>query len=115
MGSPSGPSNQGRERTYRIAVGTTCIFVDTQWGVMAATATDPSASGPRDVTKKVRMTHEEAALLERLAEERGMNESEVLRYGVRLQERMATRARNIGQLIELIQGPEPEKVRFDLG
>lgn len=75
---------------------------------------DEASSGCREVTKKVRMTEAEADLLERLAKQRGMNESEVLRYGVRLQERMATRARNIGQLIELVEGPEPEKVRFEL-
>lgn len=72
------------------------------------------AQGTRDVTKKIRLTPREAELLSELAEARGTNQSEVLRKGLRLVDRMRQRAENIDGLIELAQGEEPEKVRFKL-
>lgn len=70
--------------------------------------------GTRDVTKKVRLTDGEATLLSSLADQGGQTESDVLRKGLRLQDRMRRRAENVGQLVELIEGEEPEKIRFPL-
>lgn len=83
---------------------------------MPTRAQDPSDldRGTRDVTKKVRLTDGEAALLRSLAEQRETTESEVLRQGLRLQQRMQRRAENIDQLLELAEGPDPEKIRFPL-
>lgn len=83
---------------------------------MPTDARDPGDldRGTRDVTKKVRLTDGEAALLSTLAQRRNQTESEVLRQGLRLQDRMRARAENVSQLVELIEGDEPEKIRFPL-
>lgn len=70
--------------------------------------------GPREVTKKVRLTRQEASILSELAERFDGSESEALREGLRLQDRMRRRADNMGALIDLIQEDEPEKIRFEL-
>lgn len=82
---------------------------------MPTAARDPDdlARGTRDVTKKVRLTDGEAELLTSLAEERDVTESEVLRAGLRLQQRMRRRAENIDRLIELAEGSH-DKIPFRL-
>lgn len=88
----------------------------TKPGVVSTPARDPDdlRQGTREVTKKVRLTDGEATLLATLAEDRDLTESEVLRAGLRLQERMRRRAANIEGLVELAEGPDPDKVRFEL-
>lgn len=65
-------------------------------------------------TKKVRLTPERADRLRELAEEMDTTESDVLRLGLDLVERIRRRRRNVQGLIDLIEGDEPEKVRFEL-
>lgn len=66
------------------------------------------------MTKKVRLTSAEAQLLATLADEEETTESDVLRRGLRLQDRMRRRADNIDALVELIEDEEPETVPFEL-
>ncbi len=68
----------------------------------------------RSVTKKVRMTPERADRLAELAETLGTSESEVLRQGLAMVERVKARHENIHRLIDLARGEEPEKIRFPL-
>lgn len=79
----------------------------------------PSAPSPaddetRDVVKKARFTPTEAASLERLARERGTTQSEVLRAGLRALLRVERRREHVDELVDLVSGEEPEKVRFEL-
>lgn len=74
----------------------------------------PLDEGTRDVTKKVRLTSAEAQLLATLADEGETTESDVLRRGLRLQERMRRRADNIDALVELVADEEPETVPYRL-
>lgn len=67
-----------------------------------------------DVVKKVRMDKQQAARLKRLARASGMSESDILREGLELMETVRARQANVGCLIALAEGPEPEKVRFEL-
>lgn len=66
------------------------------------------------VVKKVRMDPPRAAKLRRLARQLKMTESDVLREGLDLVDRVDARRRNIHKLIEMIEGPEPPKIRFRL-
>lgn len=66
------------------------------------------------MTKKVRLTSAEAQLLATLADEGETTESDVLRRGLRLQERMRRRADNIDALVELVADEEPETVPYRL-
>lgn len=66
------------------------------------------------VTKKVRLSDERAAQLEHLADKLDMTESDVLRYGLDLVDRMEARRENVQKLIDLIDGEEPPKIRFHL-
>lgn len=69
----------------------------------------------RTVTKRVRLTPSEADLLARLADEADVTESEVLREGIRLVERLERRATHVHELIAMAEGQdEPPKVRFEL-
>jgi hypothetical protein len=70
--------------------------------------------GTRDVTKKVRLTDGEAGLLATLAEDEEVTESQILRRGLRIQDRMRRRAANIDRLTALAGDEEPEKIRFPL-
>ncbi len=70
--------------------------------------------GPREVTKTVWLTRREATVLSELAKRLDASESEVLREGLRLQTRIHQRAENMDSLVELIEGEEPEKIRFEL-
>lgn len=90
--------------------------VDTEYTTVSTEAEDgpPLSQGPRDVTKKVRLTRQEASLLSELAERCDGSQSEVLREGLRLQDRMRRRADNMGELIDLIGDEEPEKIRFEM-
>lgn len=68
----------------------------------------------RDVVKKARFTPSEADDLERLARERDVTQSEVLRAGVRALLRVERRREHVDELVDLIEGDEPAKVRFEL-
>jgi hypothetical protein len=70
--------------------------------------------GTRDVTKKVRLTDGEAGLLATLAEDEEVTESQILRRGLRIQDRMRRRAANIDRLTALAEDEEPETIRFPL-
>lgn len=71
-------------------------------------------AGPRDETKKIRLTGAEADLLAELAQEHETSQSEILRQGLRAIDRMRHRQENIRQLIELAEADEPEKIGFEL-
>lgn len=65
------------------------------------------------ITKKVRMDARQAKRLHRLARDLGMTESEVLRQGIDMMERVRDRKRNVQKLIDILgDAPEPPKVRF---
>lgn len=64
------------------------------------------------VTKKVRLSDERAAQLEELADKLDMTESDVLRYGLDLVDRVEARRANLDKLLKYIDGPEPPKIRF---
>lgn len=68
----------------------------------------------KTTTKKVRLGTERALRLKALAEDAGTTESEILRYGIDLVDRIRARRENIEHLIALANGPEPPKVRFEL-
>lgn len=65
-------------------------------------------------TKKVRLNRADAAKLERLAELMRSSESEVLRQGLDLVDRLVRREQGIERLKELaaIRGPEKERYAF---
>ena len=66
------------------------------------------------VVKKVRLGPERARRLQRLARERSKTESQILREGLDLVERVRSRERNIEGLIRFLEGDEPPKIRFAL-
>lgn len=67
-----------------------------------------------DVTKKVRLTRDRARRLSRLAREMHATESDVLRQGLDLVDRVRRRRANVEGLIALAQGKEPPRIRFEL-
>lgn len=69
---------------------------------------------PRSVMKRIRMSPERAQRLARLARETGRTESDLLREGMDLVEQRQRRRIAVEELIQLAQGPEPDKVRFRL-
>ena len=73
-----------------------------------------SAKPVSSVTKKVRMTEEEAARLAELAARTGRTESDILREGIALHERQSRRDEAIRGLMKMAErdGPEPPKLRF---
>lgn len=71
------------------------------------------ANENRDIVKKARLTPSEAETLERLAGTLDITQSEAIRRGIRALLRMEQRAENIDQLIDLIDGDEPDKLRFE--
>lgn len=66
------------------------------------------------VTKKVRLTAASARKLRRLAREDKRTESDVLREGIDFYEQMRDRQRAVKELIAMIDGPEPPKIRWSL-
>lgn len=68
----------------------------------------------RSITKRVRMSPSEARRLARLARREHRSESEILREGLDLVERRKDRDRGLKQLIAMIDGPEPPKIRWGL-
>lgn len=68
----------------------------------------------REVIKKIRLTRAESKRLARLARRTRRTESEVLREGIDLVETRVDRAKAIEDLIDLINGPEPPKIRWGL-
>ncbi|HUR68867.1 MAG TPA: hypothetical protein VM370_06440 [Candidatus Thermoplasmatota archaeon] len=68
------------------------------------------------VTKKVRMSEDEAAQLARIAAEAGKTESDVLREGILLWEREDRRRQAWAQLIQMAEedGPEPRDLKMKL-
>lgn len=73
------------------------------------TMAEEAASPTRSITKRVRLTPEEAEWLAEVAEDRGCTESDVLREGLELVSTMHRRRKYIHLLIEdaeLVPGPE---------
>lgn len=66
------------------------------------------------VTKKLRLSPEGARRLERLAKEMGMTESDVLREGIHLVERVRNRRAHIEGLVAMAEGETWTKDRFPL-
>jgi predicted transcriptional regulator len=64
------------------------------------------------ITKKVRMDRATAQRLARVARATNRSEGEVLRDGIDLAERESRRSQAIDELIAMIDGPEPPKIRF---
>lgn len=79
-----------------------------------SSGSDPLDAGPREITKKVRLTAAEAELLAELAESQETSQSDILRKGLRAIRRMRKRQENIDQLIEWAQEDEPEPIDFHL-
>lgn len=73
-----------------------------------------SGEGGRNltVTKKVRFSPESARRLERLAREMDMTESDVLRHGLHLIERVRDRRAAVDRLIALAEGETWTKTPF---
>ena len=63
------------------------------------------------VTKKVRFSPESARRLERLAREMDMTESDVLRHGLQLIERVRDRRAAVDDLIAMAEGETWSKTR----
>jgi hypothetical protein len=68
----------------------------------------------RTVTKKVRLEKREATLLGRLAREKKVTESDVLREGLAKVALSCDRDEFVRRMKELFPGPEPPKERFEL-
>lgn len=66
------------------------------------------------VVKRFRLSAQAAHRLAQLADDLGTTESELIRRGLELVERVERRQRNIEDLIALAEGDEPAKVRFGL-
>lgn len=64
------------------------------------------------VTKKVRFSPESARRLERLAQEMDMTESDVLRHGLHLVERVRDRRAAVDALIGMTEGETWTKASF---
>lgn len=62
--------------------------------------------------RKVRLDDDHVKALRRVAKKRGVTESDVLRRGIQLQDRVLRRAEAIERLISMIEGPEPKKARW---
>jgi hypothetical protein len=62
-----------------------------------------------EVTKKVRLSRTDARRLARVAREAKRTESQILREGLDLVERVRNRRRAMKDLIALIDSPEPPK------
>lgn len=80
---------------------------------------EEAASPRRSITKRVRLTPEEAEWLAEVAEDRGCTESDVLREGLRLVSQMHRRRKNLPLIIreaELVPGPEdPDDKSWQFG
>ena len=70
---------------------------------------------PVSVTKKVRLSPERARLLARLARESKTTESEIIREGLDLVQRVRSRQANIEGLIALARGETYRKIAFEPG
>jgi predicted DNA-binding protein len=79
-----------------------------------SSAGKPTRRAVASVTKKVRMTEEEARRLARVSHARGKSESEVLREGILLAEREEKRLQAIEKLARMAEeaGPEPAPPRW---
>ena len=60
--------------------------------------------------RKVRLDDADLAALRRVAKKKGLTESDVLREGIRGQDRVLSRREAVEGLIAMIEGPEPKKV-----
>lgn len=80
---------------------------------------EEAPSQTRSVTKRVRLTPEEAEWLAEVAEDQGRTESDVLREGLRLVSQMHRRRKNLHLIIreaELVPGPEdPDDKSWQFG
>lgn len=79
---------------------------------MAASSSDVGTN--LTVTKKLRLSPEGARKLERLAKEMDMTESDVMREGIRLLERVRDRKAAVDDLVALAEGETWTKARFPL-
>lgn len=79
---------------------------------MKAVPTDEESGRNLTVTKKVRFSPESARRLERLAREMDMTESDVLRHGLQLVERVRDRQAAVDALIQMAEGESWTKTRF---
>lgn len=66
------------------------------------------------LTKKFRLDAKRAKVVERIAKREDRSESEVLREGIDLLERVRARRKHVPQLLDFAKGGEPPKVRFRL-
>ncbi len=70
---------------------------------------EKTSDATRSITKRVRLTPEEAEWLAEVAEDQGRTESDVLREGLRLVSQMHRRRKNLHLIIreaELVPGPQ---------
>jgi predicted DNA-binding protein len=68
----------------------------------------------RSVMKRVRMSPERVERLAKLAERTGKTESELIREGLDLVENRERQKIAVEELIGLVQGEPPQKIRFRL-
>lgn len=79
------------------------------------------ATMPKTTEVKVRLDDDEEAVLERLAEEEGVNRSEVMRRGLRAYEALRRESAALDQLVKWAEvdearlaGTRPKKTRFHM-
>lgn len=70
--------------------------------------------GVASTVKKFRFSEDYARKLRRIAKHEGVTESDVVRRGIDLQQRVIDRRKAVEGLIAMIDGPEPKKLRFRL-
>jgi hypothetical protein len=68
----------------------------------------------KGITKRVRLEAHRAKIVERIARTEDKSESDVLREGIDLLERVRARRANVPSLLEFIREPAPPKTRFAL-
>lgn len=80
---------------------------------------EKTSDATRSITKRVRLTPEEAEWLAEVAEDQGRTESDVLREGLRLVSQMHRRRKNLHLIIreaELVPGPkDPDDKSWQFG
>jgi hypothetical protein len=62
--------------------------------------------------RKVRLSPDDVKALRRVARAEKTTESDVLRRGIQMQYRVVQRRKAVQGLIDMIEGPEPAKLRF---
>lgn len=87
-----------------------------KWGCVVDTETPGRGAVGTNltVTKKLRLSPEGARRLERLAKEMDMTESDVLREGIHLVERVRNRRALVEQLVAMTEGETWTKTPYNL-